>query len=216
MTRRLWLSLAIPLALAGCRDVTAPPGEQNAVAPPLGMIYQLPSTRAPVHILQEAATAPLLETYQVSFWVRHDRETMVAVNYQPAPGQSVGQPFLRFHIPKFGLMYGPDGARVAGSDSLLITMTIDPVYLSVDFQPSGVVFSSVFHPQLVMWYANANPDLNGDGVVNVWDQWLEWQLAIWGQTTRTQAWFKTPSNNDTSKKYVVGNIYHFTEYGICW
>jgi hypothetical protein len=111
-------------------------------------------------------------------------ESTVAVDYRPAAGQSVGQPFLRFRIPKFGLKTGPDGARLYGADSVFITMTIDSVKLSVDFQPSGVTFSEVFAAGLIIWYANANPDLNCDGVVDSTDQALAQQLGAAGEDER--------------------------------
>ncbi len=211
LTPRLRFPIAILLVLAGCRDAAAPLGERNAAGPR----FSTTSSTAP-YIIQQSPTAPLLQTYQLSFWVRHDRESTVEVDYQPAAGQSVGQPFLRFHIPKFGMMYAPDGTRLLGSDSLLITLTIDTLNFLVDFEPSGVKFSTVLTPQLVMWYANANPDLNGDGVVDATDAALEQQLAIWGQTTRTQGWFKTTSNNDTTQQYVVSNVYHFSNYAVAF
>ncbi len=207
LTRRVSLPFAIVLAFAGCRDGIGPLTEHTLAEL---QYQQAPADSSMPHMLQQSPTAPALETYQISFWARHDRETTVAVNYRS------GQPFVRFHIPKFGLMQRPDGTRLWGRDSLLITMTLDTVNLRVTFQPSGVVFSTVFAPQLVMYYENANPDLNGDGVVDSTDLWLKQQLAIWGQTAKTQGWFKLASKNDTTQQYVAATIYHFSQYGICW
>src|SRR2546427_7814608 len=165
---RVLVALTLALVAAGCSDGTSP----TAIQPPLAQAASESSWSTELHILQQAPTAPPLETYQVSFWARHDKESRVAVNYRPATGQSVGQPFLRFRIPKFGLKWGPDGARVEGTDSVLITLTIDTLNLSVDFQPSGVVFSDVFSAGLVGWDVDANPGLDGDGVVGSTDQML--------------------------------------------
>jgi hypothetical protein len=208
LTPRVWLPFAIVLAVAGCRDSAAPLAEHAVTTPQLDV---LADSRLSPHILQQSPTAPPLETYEVSFWVRHDRESTIAVNYRS------GQPFLRFHIPKFGLMWAPDGTRLVAHDSLLITMTLDTVNLQATFEPSGVVFSNVFAPQLVVYYENANPDLNGDGVVNYVDWWLERQLTIWGQTTKTQRrWFKVASQNDTTQQYVTATLHHFSQYAVCW
>ena len=203
LRQRRWWPLVILLAVVGCRDVAAPLAGHGFAGPELEVLDGL-------HILQQSPTAPPLETYQVSFWARHNRETTVAVDYQS------GQPFIRFHIPKFGLKWAPNGARLWGGDSVFITLTLDTLNLAVDFQPSGVVFSRVFAPQLVIYYENANPDLNGDGVVDDIDQTLAQQLTIWGNSTNTQGWFKVLSKSDTTQQYVVGDIYHFSQYAICW
>ena len=207
LPRRVSLPFAIVLTLAGCQDGVAPLDERTVAGPQAEAVVDSPM---PQHMLQQSPTAPALETYQLSFWARHDRETTVAVNYR------TGEPFVRFHIPKFGLMRRPDGTRLWGRDSLLITMTLDTVNLAVEFQPSGVLFSTVLAPQLVMYYENANPDLNGDGVVDSTDLWLERQLTIWGHTVRTQGWFKVASRNNTTQQYVAATLYHFSEYAICW
>jgi hypothetical protein len=212
--RHSLIPLALALFAAGCSDATGP--LPAAIQPPLAQTASLSSSWTDVHILQQAPTAPPLETYQVSFWARHDRESTVAVNYLPAAGQTVGQPFLRFRIPKFGLKWGPDGRRVYGTDSVLITLTIDTLRLSVDFQPSGVVFSDVFSAGLVIWYVNANPDLNGDGVVDSTDQMLEQQLALSEEPTKVNGWFKVATKNDTTQKYVATDVYHFSEYAVSW
>src|SRR5438552_13110136 len=154
MTRAL-IVLTLVLVVAGCSDGTSP----TAIQPPLAQPTSESSSFTETHILQQAPTAPPLQTYEVSFWARHDKEATVAVDYRPAAGQSVGQPFLRFRIPKFGLKWGPDGARVEGTDSVFITLTIDSLKLSVDFQPSGVVFSDVFSAVLAAVAVNANPYL---------------------------------------------------------
>src|SRR2546422_11347958 len=90
--------------------------------------------------------------------------------------------------------------RSWGTDSVLLTLTIDTLKLSVDFQPSGVVFSNVFSAGLVVWYVNANPDLNGDGVVDSTDQMLEGQLALSEEPTKVNGWFKVATKNDTTQK----------------
>jgi hypothetical protein len=206
--RREWL-FAILVVLVGCRDAAAPLDESDALA------ELSSSTSADLHILQQSPTAPRLQAYRVSFWAKRGTQTTLFVNYRPAPGQSQGDPFLRFKIPINGLVAGAGGAPLGRGDSALITLTIDSVRFHVDFQPSGVRFSKSSPAQLAIWYQDANPDLNGDGVVNATDAALTQQLAIWSQST-TDAWKQLSSKNDTTQQYVASKIYHFSEYAVSW
>lgn len=217
MTLKLRFPLVVLAALTACRDAAGPGNEARGASTPgvQAKVVRDATADTPPRILQQSPTAPPLETYRVSFWARHDKASWVAVNYQPVAGQSVGQPFLRFFIPKFGLMWAPDGSRLRGHDSLFITITIDPVDLSAEFQPSGTGFSRVLAPHLVMWYANANPDLNADGVVDSTDEELRQRLSLWG-TTKPRHWFKLASQNDTTQQFVASELYHFSEYAISW
>jgi len=211
MTLRPQWVFAIAVLLVGCRDAAAP-DDQHVV----GDVVAAQTPSAGLHILQQALTAPTLETYQVSFWARRNRASAVIVNYQPAAGESVGNPFLRFSIPKDGLRTGGAGAHLRHRDSVLITLTIDPVDFSVDFEPSGVRFSGRRPATLAVWYGNANPDLNGDGVVDTADQALVEQLAIWGRPARPARWMRTASRALTGQQWVLGAIRHFSEYAVSW
>lgn len=209
--RLFWLPVAVVLVLAGCRDATAPFAESTALA----YVASQPPAAAVPHVLRQAAGAPPLETYRVSFWARDGEGSTATVNYQPAAGESVGQPFLRFDIPKNALATSPDGARMNRGDSVLVTLTIDPVTFAVEFQPSGMWFSKGSPAQLTIWYENADPDLNGDGVTDATDQLLEQQIAVWGHTANTR-WIRLPSDNDATLPSVSALVYHFSEYAVSW
>lgn len=211
LTQRAWLPIAILFAVAGCRDVAAPLDSQNV----LGDVTSPPTSSTGVHILRQSPTAPRLQAYRVSFWARRGTQTTVFVNYRPAPGQSLGDPFLRFRIPINGLVAGADGVPLERGDWVRITLTIDSVLFKVDFQPSGVVFSKSSPAQLAIWYQNADPDLNGDGRVDSTDQVLEEQLKIWSAET-TDAWRQLSSKNDTTQQLVTARVHHFSEYAVSW
>ncbi len=202
----------IPLALlaAACTDGIGP--VPPAMERPLA---QSVASRS-IPMLRQAKTAPPLATYQVSFWAYVGKASAVAVNYLPAKGQLVGDPFLRFSIPRDGLVAGANGATLKSGDSILVTLNIDPVSFLVDFQPSGVLFSKTSPATLGFWYGRANPDLNGDGVVDAVDETLKQQLAIWYQGDKVYGWSKQPSINDTTKQLVGTAIYHFSQYAVSW
>jgi len=209
--RRYMMPLTFVLVAAGCTDQTGP--SPTAVPVPLAALVPLPLG---THILRQSPAAPRLQTYQVSFWARRGTQTTVFVNYRRRPGQWLPDPFLRFRIPINGLVAGAGGVPLDRGDSVRITLTIDTVSFNVDFQPSGVLFSTSSPAQLAIWYQDANPDLNGDGVVDATDQALKEQLAIWYRGSRTQAWKQVSSKNDTSQEVVTAALYHFSQYGVAW
>jgi len=209
--RRYMMPLTFVLVAAGCTDQTGP--SPTAVPVPLAALVPPPPG---THILQQSPTAPRLQTYQVSFWAKRGTQTTVFVNYRRRPGQWLPDEFLRFRIPINGLVAGAGGVPLARGDSVRITLTIDTVSFNVDFQPSGVLFSSSSPAQLAIWYQDASPDLNGDGVVDATDQALKEQLAIWYRGSRTQAWKQVSSKNDTSQEVVTAALYHFSQYGVAW
>jgi|SRR6266571_720814 len=205
--RRWVLGLVVGMIAVAC--------DRAPTAAPSALVPRFSTSSTQIHILQQAPTAPLLQAYRVSFWARRGTQTTLFLNYRPAPGQSQGDPFLRFKIPINGLVAGAGGVPLNRRDSVLITLTIDTVSFYVDFEPSGVQFSKSSPAQLAMWYQDANPDLNGDGVVNAVDDSLKQQLAIWSEST-TSAWRQLSSKNDTTQQYVAAEVYHFSGYAICW
>ena len=208
--RRRWLPLVILLAVVACQDAAAPLNEQN-VAGPLFSV-----TGEPVRMLHQSPTAPPLETYQVSFWAHVNKASAVTVNYQPVAGQSQGQPFLLFYIRQHALEAGAGGAPLRSRDSVFITLTIDPVSFAVDFQPSGVLFSTKSPAFLGFWYENANPDLDGDGGVDATDQALTQRLAMWYRVRNGNGWTKLDSENDVTLPRVSTYLYHFSQYAVSW
>jgi len=207
---RALIPLALALLAAGCSEQLGP----DAAAPsPLAQRQQ----GSTLPILQQAATAPALETYHVAFMAYVGQSSLVTVRYRPASGQTVGAPFLRFEIPKNGLVTGASGLPLRRGDSITITLTIDPNSFLVDFQPSGVVFSTSAPARLALWYGNANLDLNGNGVVlDGYDRTLVDQLAIWYQLSPSASWFKQLSRNDPTQTLVGTELYHFSDYAVSW
>jgi hypothetical protein len=207
LTPRIKLSAAIILlALAGCRDAAAPRSQSDATRP----LFSLGDTT--ISILRQAPTAPRLEAYQRSFWAYVSGPTSVTVNYLPAAGQSIGQPFLQFAIPKNGLWFA-GGVQLKQGDSVNITLTIDTLTFDVRFEPSGVLFRNLLPANLTIWYQNANPDLNGDGMVNGQDKQLMKQLGFWYHGV---TWSQVASSNDTTLQSVSAGLYHFSEYAMSW
>jgi len=208
--RRFPVLFALAVLAGGCGDSLGP--RPTAVQPPLA---QSVASRS-IPVLRQSKTAPALATYQVAVWAYVGRASTATVSYLPAKGQTVGDPFLRFAIPRNGLVAGANGAALKSGDSILVTLTIDPSSFLVDFQPSGVMFSKTSPATLGFWYGRANPDLNGDGVVDSTDRALIQQLSIWYQGAKTTGWSQQPSINDPTKQVVGSAVYHFSQYAVAW
>ena len=228
---RAWLALALLAAFAGCRDAVGPVSDGAPAGPQAERVAasrdrgQKDHTDASdrsadssavidMHILTQDPEAPPLEAYQVSFWLYRDREASVRINYRPGAGTSVGQPFLWFDVPEEGLEAGGGGSRLARRDSVYVTLTVDPVRFLVDFEPSGVLFSKRHPALLVLWNENANPDLNGDGVVDDADRALQQHVHFVYRKQRVAQWHSLKALSGRSAPFVWGTLEHFSQYAV--
>jgi len=202
--RRSLIALALALLAVRCTDQS---GALPTALGPTAQVTQVVQDTA-LHILQESASAPTLETYHVSFWAWRGKATRVTVRYN-----TTGNRFMQFEIPKDGLVAGAGGARLAVGDSVLMTLDIDRTNFLVDFGPDGAKFSPQSPAVLGFCYGNANPDLNGDGVVDATDRALMQEIAIWYVSHPP---VKQASKNDVSAKCVGALLTHFSQYAVSW
>lgn len=228
------LALLAILAFVGCQDAVGPRGDSPLAGPQFDAVAGDSADVAPdandlaadssdasvTPLLRQGPGAPALETYQVSFWVRKNakKNLYVSVDYLPRAGHTQGDQFLLFYVPKDALVRGGGGSRLAKHDSVLVTMTIDPATFAVDFQPSGMIFKKDNPARLLFYYENADPDLNGDAVVDATDQALEAQLQIVYRANEKAKWHKIKIKGLTGGAYpwVMGDVRHFSQYAVSW
>jgi hypothetical protein len=215
-TRRYLTSLGLALAAVSCSDANAPTSAQRAPSPAQASLIEKVGGSGP-HILKQGPNAPPLETYQMSFWAARGKAVSLRVKYKDIQTGTFqgGNPFLQFDIPRDGLQSGANGKRLANGDSLQITLSIDLTTLKVDFEPSGVQFNSRSPATLQMWFGNADPDLNGDGVVDGTDDTLRQRLSIW-YTDSNDPWTPLASQLNLSGASVSTSVYHFSGYSVAW
>ncbi len=219
LTRHRWFVLAVGAALAGCQDVSRPLGPPD-VAKPAEQAVQVQGAGSdlvagtwpghPAHIIKQAAGAPALEAFRISLWVRRDQPTRVALDYQN------GQPFLRFDVPRNGLYQRPNGVVFGWSDSVLVTLTIDPAQFVVGLEPTGLVFNPYHPAKLVIWYEHADPDLNGDGVVDATDRALRYALHIVTRSANQADWSPVRGGNGLAWPFVYAEVRHFSQWAVSW
>jgi hypothetical protein len=152
-------------------------------------------------VAQSAADAPVLETYELSFWAVRGEEKTVEVEYVDDDGKTEGR-FLLFHVPALGLSGWPDGSLVAQGDSVEITLSIDPSSFHVEFAPSGLVFDELSPAEIEMWYSD---DLGEDG-----------GLTFWRRQETAEPWYPLWSEHDEGAKRLKTLLFHFSGYAVAW
>jgi hypothetical protein len=164
-------------------------------------------------ILRAASSDGLsLASTSASFWAVRGEQRSVQLTYLSSTGDTSSQ-FLRLTIDD--PTYAPGQGDLAPGDSVLITVTVDPYTIKVSLEPTGLVFGNP--AQLDISYGGADGDLNGDGVVDATDAYIESQLlGLWYREGTDSAWTRIPATQSLSDKSFTSALPHFSEYAISW
>ncbi|MDH5256207.1 MAG: hypothetical protein OEW72_09860, partial [Gammaproteobacteria bacterium] len=103
-----------------------------------------------VAIKAAAWTGPPLDEFQVSFWAVRGQPSSVEINYLDAAG-GAPQPFLQLGVAD--PIYVPGRGSLAPGDSVMLTVSVDPVNIMVQLEPSGIQFGQP--ASLSLWYGGA-------------------------------------------------------------
>lgn len=182
-------------------------------APQFSAIGAGTSAAGPVAPTGGAIRASLLslDTYTATFWAVRGQERSAQINYQS--GSAATQPFLWVSVSD--PTYVPGVGEVAVGDSVLISITVDPESLKVTLEPTGAVFGTP--TQLEMWYGGAGGDLNGDGVVDSTDAYVEsLLLGIWYREGALDRWREIPAVQSVTDKSFTSALQHFCEFAVSW
>jgi len=215
--RRSLTVLALALSVVRCADQPTAPRPASSTpravrwaggsAPHLTATRSLPTG---VGILQ---TPPLsLDQYSVSFWAVRGEARSVRINYRDVNG-GTEHPFL--------LLTTTDPASVPGmealaqGDSVLITVTVDTVNVGVSLEPTGLRFGTP--AQLQIWYGGAGGDLNGDGVADSTDAYVESRLlGLWYRENSNDPWSQVPAVQSLEDKSFTYALPHFCDYELSY
>ena len=199
----LALTIVVSAAIAACDTATPTAAEQRPTSE-LRLLTVLP-------------TAPLLSTTTVSFYAVKGRNAGADLWYRARPGRSDSTKMLEFRMGGESLDRRPDGTAFAAGDSVLITITvINPTNLIVDFQPSGLKFSSKDPPRLKMFFGECGDDLDRDGQVTSNDDAIKGQLSLWRQETPTAPWIKLSSLVVKENEEIDALLGGFTGYAVAY
>jgi hypothetical protein len=170
-----------------------------------------------LHFLRAAATAPPLANAADSFWAKKGVDRRIGIYFRPAAGASDSSQLLEFRVPAQALSRKPNGDPIAMGDSVHIFVTVvDPSKFIVAFEPSGLQFSTTSPADLTMDFAEADADLNDDGVVDATDDLLKTQLHLWRQEQAGQPWTLLSTVVDASLEEAETQIFGFTNYALAY
>ncbi|HXT17191.1 MAG TPA: hypothetical protein VN706_16255 [Gemmatimonadaceae bacterium] len=222
-SRRLLLALAaaasVLTGLAACaNDATAPSASQprSGFGVPSAAHRDIAGEDDP-NFLNIASTAPSIANPVITFTATKGRDTVVKMYFRArASGHGHDSTvFAAFKVPAKALAYRPDGTPILDGQSVTITMTlVDSVHGIIDFQPSGLRFSTKNPATLRISFADDDPDLNQDGTVNAVDLALAANLHMICRESPDSQWFRIPSTLFPETGEVEGIIYGFSGYSI--
>jgi len=222
---RPWLVVPV-LVLAACAPDRIASVDQTATSSASSLT---PNSRGPSasgsvyeaeepHFVTAASGAPDVANPVVSFWAKSGEDRTGTMYYHSTTSGRDSTPLFSLRVRPRSLWRRPDGSLIAQGDSVLITLTlVDPEHLIVDCEPSGLQFSSHDPARLKFSYAEADDDVNGDGVVNSTDQALTRVLSIWRRETPDSPWLLVPSSRNSEGSFdVEADIGGFTGYAIAY
>jgi hypothetical protein len=198
------LVAALLTGLAACSDSTSP--GDGATRPP-----------ADLNFVRLAPTSPpLFDGGVASFYAVQGEDREVRIHFQGLSGAQ-GEEFLRLRVRPASLLARPDGSPIAAGDSVLITVRVaDPANILFEMEPAGLTFSPSEPAELKIHYAHADHDFNDDGTINILDDQIKNQLAIWRQETLTDPFVRLGSVNEITLEEINADILGFTRYAIAY
>ncbi len=231
MSHLRWtLTTALMLGLVSCADTIAPVSDVARDSGPRHLRWattntlgftanagmpggELPLATPPMHAT--AGDSLALNTYAASFWAVRGERRFVQIDYLNTMDPTNTYPFL--HLSIANPITRPNGAAIAQGDSVLITVTVDPVELVAYLEPSGLQFGTSDSTTIKIWYTGADGDFNGDGVVDDEDAYIESQMmGVWYQEELLAPWEAIASTGNLAEKWFAAVLEHFSGYAISW
>ena len=170
-----------------------------------------------LRLLTVTNDAPPLAISTMSFYAVKGKSANVDIWYRPRAGQRDSTKFLEFGLDGNTLDRRPDGSAIADGDSVRITLTVtDASHFIVQFQPSGLTFSSKDPARLRMFFGEVGDDVDHNGRVDSDDDDVKQRLSLWRQEQPGLPWFKVASVVVKDAKRVDADLAGFTGYALAY
>jgi hypothetical protein len=167
-------------------------------------------------ILKFSGSAPPFEAPVVTFYARTDENREGRIYFLDAEGRR-GEEFARLRVDAGSLRARPNGAPFAARDSILVTLrVVDPLRLLIELEPAGLAFWPTRPAELKLDYDFADPDFNGDGVVDARDRAVESTFAIWRQAAAGRPFVRLGTIVVEDRNEVEAELTGFSRYAIAY
>ena len=202
----IMVGLTLLFSVAGCRNDVVAASTPDVQKPESQLTF-----------VRSSPTAPPLATVTASFYAKRGSDREIRLYYRPRPGRKDSTEFLRFRVRRDALSRRPDGTAFAVNDSILITIRVaDPSKLIVEFQQSGLQFSTSEPAELKLSFKEADGDVDGDGDSDSTDLALKRQLGIWFQEAPGQLWHSLTSTVFENEDDIEAKVSGFTTYAVAY
>jgi hypothetical protein len=192
------LALGFVFASAACEGIVDPDPDS---VPESELIF-----------IRVADDAPQLQGTSVSFWIKRGEEREAQLRYASYNGNGK---CLLFRVPADAPLFHADGRRFEAGDSALVTITVtDTSLFRFEFDPGGLVFDPAHPAQLEVRYRWADPDHNGDGVVNEADAVIAARFGFWHQSRSGANWDRIETQRLDSIFEAHASITGFSQYAL--
>jgi hypothetical protein len=180
--------LALLLVPMGCDDPAAPPDAVD---------------ESDLTFIRVAPDAPPVTDTVVTFWASKTEDREVQIRY--ASEGYVGK-CLRFFVPAHAIQ---------DQDSVKITIRlVNRAQFLFQFEPSGLKFDPAHPAILEVRYRWADPDLNGDGVVDQNDDTLAGSFGFWRQERPGDEWIRVETHRAEEDLEASTSVTGFTRYAL--
>lgn len=162
--------------------------------------------------IRAAPDAPPLESTTVSFWIRRGETREARIRYTAYNGDGK---CLLFRVPAEAPLRHPDGRAFAVGDSALVTIRVtDTTLFRFEFDPEGLEFDPAHPAELEIRYRWADPDHDGDGVIDADDARIAANFAIWHQDVPGEGWEKIRTTRLNDLLEAHAEVTGFSQYAL--
>lgn len=162
--------------------------------------------------IRAAPDTPPFEATTVSFWIKRGETREAQIRYTAYDGEGK---CLLFRVPAEAPLRHADGRAFAVGDSALVTIRLtDTSLFRFEFDPEGLEFDPAHPAELEIRYRWADPDYNGDGVVDGADAEIDARFAIWHQDTPGAGWEQIRTTRLTDLLEARAAVTGFSQYAL--